>query len=113
MQLDLNKNRDWFVNLIRGYWSWTRETFYPPDFRNNDEYRKAFAWLGKQGDCESDKGDGSDPALSYAWKRYEESTAVLESLDKKGDNLMKNTGLAAALIGVSVNTFHLDSRGFM
>lgn len=78
----------------------------PPKFAKSAAYREAESWL--QGFKPSDNSEGYDKALQYAWKQYDGATSASETLDKKADNLMRNAGLVAGLLGVAMNALTLQ-----
>lgn len=86
--------------------AWLRHTFWQPDFTRSREYQEARNWLNCQFQPLSDEPT-YESALEYAWKKYDEVLDGAQTLDKKADNLMRNAGLVAGLIGIAINTLKI------
>lgn len=93
--------------LIRFIWAWGRALTRPPTYQTDRSYRAAIDWLQKF--KPSGEVQGYDKALEYAWRKFDQVCAASEMLDKKADNLMRNAGLVAGLLGLSLNTLKVDT----
>jgi hypothetical protein len=95
----------------RSFARWTRALFVCPPFDQHCDYHDAKEWLGKFAPV-LDR-EGYDKALEYAWKRYEQAGSASETLDKKADNLLRNAGLVAGLLGIGINAFRIDTPALL
>jgi hypothetical protein len=84
---------------------WKRLAVCPP-YDQDEDYQQAFDWL--QNFKPLDTVQGYDKALEYAWRRFEQVSSASETLDKKADNIMRNAGLVAGLIGLAINIIKID-----
>lgn len=77
-----------------------------PPHSQDVAYQSATAWLKKL----NPKADaqGYDKALTYAWRRFDQVNSASETLDKKADNIMRNAGLVAGLLGLAINTIKIS-----
>lgn len=84
---------------------WRKFAVCPPHSQDV-AYQSATAWLKKL----NPKADaqGYDKALTYAWRRFDQVNSASETLDKKADNIMRNAGLVAGLLGLAINTIKIS-----
>lgn len=95
------------VRLACYAWACVLAIFRPPSYSLGKAYLAAIEWL-KQFQP-SEKAEGYDKALEYAWRKFDQVCSASEMLDKKADNLMRNAGLVAGLLGLSLNTLKVDT----
>jgi hypothetical protein len=76
-----------------------------PKFADDENYKSATQWI--ENFTPSSSSEGYDKALAYAWRKYDQVTSASEALDKKADNLMRNAGLVAGLLGLAINTIQI------
>jgi hypothetical protein len=88
---------------VRGCWNWFAVC---PPFDQDPAYQAANAWLHDEFKPNSEI-QGYDKALAYAWRRFDQGASASETLDKKADNIMRNAGLIAGLLGLAMNTLHM------
>jgi len=88
-----------------------RSLWTPPDYKESSGFKAAEKWLSEQ--TAPDDTEGFDKGLEYAWKRYDQVSSASETLDKKADNLMRNAGLVAGLLGVVMNTLKVVDPRFL
>lgn len=79
--------------------------FVPPSYVHDSSYKGSEAWLRQF--KPNPQTEGYDKALEYAWKKFDHASAASDTLDKKADNLMRNAGLVAGLLGLALNTLKL------
>lgn len=107
-----------FIVVALCLWIWVvvtdampniRSLWKPPEYTQSSGYKAAENWLNEL--TAPEKTEGFDKALEYAWKRYDQVQSASETLDKKADNLMRNAGLVAGLLGLVMNSFkNVDAR---
>lgn len=101
-------SRGWGSARVRCTSGWARVRKYCvcPSFDQDKAYLEALAWL--RAFAPSSDVQGYDKALSYALRRYDQVSSASETLDKKADNLMRNAGLVAGLLGLAINTIKIE-----
>jgi hypothetical protein len=90
--------------LARARQHWRRFAVCP-SYLEDSNYKLSETWLREF--KPSDSAQGYDKGLTYAWRRFDEVTASSETLDKKADNVMRNAGLVAGLLGLAINAVHV------
>lgn len=89
----------------------SKEWLLPPDLEQDAPYRDAVGWA-REFTPEADK-DSYSVAYEYAKRKFDQSVAHFDALDKKADELMRTAATIAALLVAAIKALDVNVTGWM
>lgn len=89
----------------------SKEWLLAPDLRLDAPYREAVNWT-REFTPQPDK-DSYSVAYEYAKRKYDQSVAHFDALDKKADELMRTAVTIAALLVAAIKALDVDVTGWV